>query len=214
MHLHFTFGSPARQWLQLVVAATLVAGCGGGGNGGSSAVGASGSSAGSSFAAGAIAGFGSVIVNGVRFDDSKANVSDDDGQVADSSGLRLGMQVEIEGGAVSDDGTGARAEAAEIRVGSELVGPVSAVNSAAKSLVVLGQTVLVLDTTVFDDRLVGGFAAISVGTVLEVHGTRDASTGAITATRIEPSTAAGGLKLRGPIAALDTAAKTFTIGER
>src|SRR5437868_6697506 len=83
--------------------------------------------------------------------------------------------------------------------------------AAAKSLVVLGQTVLVLDTTVIDNRLVGGFAAITVGSVLEVHGTRDATTGAITATRIEPSAAAAGFKLRGPIAALDTTAKTFTI---
>jgi len=45
-----------------------------------------------------------------------------------------------------------------------------------------------------------------------VHGTRDASTGAITATRIEPSAAAAGFKLRGAIAALDSTAKTFTIG--
>jgi hypothetical protein len=78
--------------------------------------------------------------------------------------------------------------------------------------VVLGQTVLVLDTTVIDDRLVGGFAAITVGSVLEVHGTRDATTGAITATRIEPRAANAGFKLRGAIAALDTAAKTFMIG--
>ena len=213
MRLHVTASSPARQWIQLVAAATLLAGCGGGGgDAATSPVGASGSSSGSSFAAGTIAGFGSVIVNGVRFDDSKAKVSDDDGGAADSSALRLGMQVEIHGGAVSDDGSGARAEAKEIRFGSELVGTVSAVDAATRSLVVLGQTVLVLDTTVIDNRLVGGFAAITVGSVLEVHGTRDASTGAITATRIEPSAAAAGFKLRGAIAALDSTAKTFTIG--
>ena len=122
------------------------------------------------------------------------------------------MRVEIQGGAVNDDGTGPRATANEIRFGSEVVGPVTAVDATAKSLVVLGQTVLVLDTTVIDDRLVGGFAAIGVGSVLEVHGSRDATTGAITATRIEPSTAPAAFRLRGLVAALDGAAKTFTIG--
>lgn len=210
---HRHAGTPARLFLQFAAAAALLAGCGGGGDAGTSpfGTGASGASTGS-FAAGAISGFGSVIVNGVRFDDSIAKVSDDDGGAADSSALKLGMRVEIQGGAVSDDGTGPRAMAKEIRFGSELVGPVSAVDATAKSLVVLGQTVLVVDTTVIDDRLVGGFAAITVGSILEVHGTRDAATGAITATRIEPTAAAAAFKLRGIVANLDSTAKTFTIG--
>lgn len=210
---HRPAASPARLLLQLAAAAALLAGCGGGGDAGTSSSGAGSSGAStSSFAAGAISGFGSVIVNGLRFDDSSAKVSDDDGRAADSSALRLGMRVEIQGGAVSDDGAGPRATAREIRFGSELVGPVSAVDAAAKSLVVLGQTVLVVDTTVIDDRLVGGFAAITVGSLLEVHGSRDAASGAITATRIEPTAAAAGFKLRGVVANLDSAAKTFTIG--
>jgi uncharacterized protein DUF5666 len=210
MHFLSFVSSPVRQWIHFAAAAVLLVGCGGGGgDAGTSPLGTS--STANSFAAGAIGGFGSVIVNGVRFDDSKAQVSDDDGNAAGSSALRLGMRVEIQGGAINDDGTGPRAEAKEIRFGSELVGPVSAIDATAKSLVVLGQTVLVLDTTVLDDRLVGGFAAISVGNVLEVHGTRDATTGAITATRIEPVAAAASFKLRGPIAALDSTAKTFTI---
>jgi len=204
---------PARLLFQLAAAAALLAGCGGGGDAGTAPFATGTSSTGtSSFAAGAISGFGSVIVNGVRFDDSSARVSDDDGRTADSSVLKLGMRVEIQGGAVSDDGTGPRAAAKEIRFGSELVGPVAAVDATAKSLVVLRQTVLVVDTTVIDSRLVGGFAAITVGSVIEVHGTRDATTGAITATRIEPTAAAAGFKLRGIVANLDTTAKTFTIG--
>lgn len=212
--MHRIAPSPRRASLrhlviQSVAVAALLSGCGGGGDAGSgNAAQPSGTG---SFAAGAISGFGSVIVNGVRFDDSKARISDDDGNAVANGTLRLGMQVEIQGGAVSDDGTGRRAEANEIRFGSELVGPVSSIDAAARTLVVLGQSVLVLDTTVIDDRLVGGFGAITVGTRLEVHGTRDATTGAITATRIEPTGAAGGFKLRGPVANLDAVAKTFTI---
>jgi len=202
-------GKTARLVLQFAATAALLVGCGGGGDAGTSPF---TQSSGTSFAAGAISGFGSVIVNGVRFDDSSARVSDDDGNAADSSALKLGMRVEIQGGAVSDDGTGARAAAREIRFGSELVGPVGSIDATAKSLVILGQTVLVLDTTVIDDRLVGGFAAIAVGSVLEVHGTRDATTGVITATRLEPVAAAASFKLRGVVAGLDTTAKTFKIG--
>lgn len=198
----------ARLVVQFAAATALVAGCGGGGDAGSSSTAASSRS----FAAGAISGFGSVIVNGVRFDNSAATVTDDDGHVGTAADLKLGMQVQIQGGGVSDDGTGPRAVANEVRFGSELVGPVASIDTVAKSLVVLGQTVLVLDTTVIDDRLAGGFAGIAVGMALEVHGTRDAVTGAITATRIEPTSAAAGFRLKGIVAGLDTAAKTFTIG--
>jgi uncharacterized protein DUF5666 len=200
----------ARGFLaQCAAAAVLLGGCGGGGG---DAMTSSPSATTGSFAAGTITGFGSVIVNKVRFDDSHATVTDDDGNAAASSALRLGMRVEIQGGAVHDDGSGARCEARGIRFGPELVGPVESIDATAQSLVVLGQTVLVLDTTVIDDRLAGGFAAITVGVILDVHGTRDATTGTITATRIEPKPAAAGFRLKGTIANLDAGAKTFTIG--
>jgi len=197
---------------QLACTAALLAGCGGGGDAGPSSGGTGAAPPASSFAAGPITGFGSIIVNGVRFDDSSALVTDDEGGASSKDLLRLGMTANVKGGGISDDGTGARARASEISFGAAVVGPVSAVNAAAKSLVVLGQTVLVLDTTVIDSRLVGGFAGIAVGSVLEVHGTLDATTGTITATRLESTAAASGYKLRGIVAALNTTAKTFTIG--
>jgi hypothetical protein len=207
-----SFPSVAKRRLafQLILASVLVAGCGGGGS--SMSTGSGGAIATSSFAAGPISGFGSVIVNGVRFDDSKATVSDDDGTPSTKDALKLGMTAEVHGGAISDDGTGPKASASGIVFGSALVGPVSAIDATARTLTILGQKVIVLDTTVLDARLVGGFAAITVGTLLEVHGTTDATSGAITATRLEPTAAAAGFKIRGIVAALDTTAKTFTIG--
>jgi hypothetical protein len=204
--------SSARLLLaQFAFATALVAGCGGGGDAGSSATG-TGTSGTSSFAAGAITGFGSIIVNGVRFDESSARVSNDDGTAASKDDLKLGMTAEVHGGAISDDGTGPKATATDITFGAALVGPVAAVNATAKSLVVLGQTVLVLDTTVFDERLVGGFAGITVGMLVEVHAQLDPTTGAYTATRIGTTQALAGFKIRGIVANLDTTAKTFTMG--
>jgi hypothetical protein len=195
--------------LQLAAAALLLAGCGGGGAGPSS--GGTGAAP-TSFATGHISGFGSIIVNGVRFDDSAATVLDDDGNRSSREALKLGMGVEIRGGSISDDGKGPRAPASEIRHGAELLGPVSAIDAVAKTLVVLGQTVRVLDTTVIDERLVGGFAGIVIGAVLEVHGTLDAATGVYTATRVGPSAAAEGFRIRGIVANLDSVARTFNIG--
>jgi hypothetical protein len=204
-------GRSARHLLLLLLllaaAAALVIGCGGGGGGT-----AAPASAARSYAAGAISGFGSVIVNGVRFDDSNATITDDDGNVTSSSALELGMQVEVQGGPVTDDGTGPKATALAIRFGAAVLGPVSAVDTTAKTLVVLDQTVNVLDTTVIDASLVGGLAAVTTGLVLEVHGTRDPATGAINATRIEPEPNAPAYRVKGPIAGLDTTAHTFSIG--
>ncbi len=214
MSLSSIASRPARArhlFLQLAATALLVAGCGGGGSAGPSSGGTGGAGP-TSFASGHISGFGSVIVNGVRFDDSAALVTDDDGNRSSRDALKLGMGVEVRGGGISDDGKGPRASATEIRHGAELLGPVSAIDLAAKSLVVLGQTVLVLDTTVLDERLVGGFAAIAVGAVVEVHGTLDVATGIYTATRLSPSMAANGFKIRGIVANLDSVAKTFAIG--
>lgn len=195
---------------QLACACALLGGCGGGGPD-TAGTGSSGPRA-TSFAAGPITGFGSVIVNGVRFDDSTAAVSDDDGTPGSKDQLALGMSAEVHGGAISDDGTGPRATASTIVFGAALIGPVSAIDPVAKSLVILGQTVLVLDTTVIGERLVGGFAGITVGQVLEVHAQLDPVSGVYTATRVGLTQALAGFKIRGIVANLDTTAKTFTIG--
>ncbi len=203
------FPQSSKLWLRLggacLLAAGLLTACGGGG--GSSA------QQPASITEGPVAGFGSIIVNGVRFDDSSASVSDDDD---DSDGsrsrddIKLGAMVTIEGGSIDRSNNTARA--LRIRFGSEIVGPVSAVDTTGRTLVVLGQTVEVRDTTVFDDSLVGGLAGITVGEVLEVHAIFDAATQHYVATRIEDKVGATEYKLRGLVSALDTTAKTFQIG--
>jgi hypothetical protein len=201
---------PARLVGAVVCAAAVLAACGGGG-GDAGVAGTPGSTA-TSFAAGPITGFGSVIVNGVRFDDSSARVSDDDDSSRSKDDLKLGMITEVRGGGITSDDSGSHSRATEIRFGSEIVGPVSAIDAAARTLVVLGQTVLASDSTFFDDRLAGGFAGITVGSVLEVHAMRDAATGRFKATRIEPKPNAPFFKLNGAIGNLNATSKTFTIG--
>ena len=190
----------------LMAATALFAACGGDDSSGD---GATASSA-TAYVEGPISGFGSVIVNGVRYDDSTAVVLDDDDARHDRDALKLGMMVAIDAAQV--DRRAASGQALRIRFGSEIVGPVSFVDAAAGTLVVLGQTVRITATTVFDDDLAGGLAALAVGTVLEVHALFDAASGSYTATRIDDEDDARQYRLHGRIAHLDTVARTFTLG--
>jgi hypothetical protein len=193
--------------LTALMAVGLITACGGGGSGSSG----TGATTVSAFTAGPVRGFGSIIVNGVRFDDSGAEIENEDGVRGSSDDLQLGTMVEIESGRI-DDSAG-RATAVRIRFGSEIKGPVASVDVAANSFVVLGQVIEVKPETVFDDSLGANSVAGLAGKVVEVHAQRDAATGHYVATRIEAEDGASGFKLRGTISALDTTAKTFRIGD-
>ncbi|MBY0467516.1 MAG: hypothetical protein K2Q07_00910 [Burkholderiaceae bacterium] len=188
--------TPVAGLLAAGLVTALVA-CGGGGGGSSAGVGTGGTGA---FAVGTISGFGSIIVNGVRYDDSSATVVDDDDS-SSSSALAIGQVVEIRGSVNSDGLTGT---ASSIAYYSALKGPVTAVNAGAGTLTVFGQVVNVTATTLFKD--VADLSAITVGNVVEVYGLPDAS-GAITATRIELEAASvgafsGDFRIRGVVSGL------------
>jgi uncharacterized protein DUF5666 len=193
-----------RAGFAALAALLLAAGCGGGGG--------DNMPSGRAFTQGTITGFGSIIVNGIRFDDSTAQVSDDDGQMRDKSELKLGMIVEVESTDI-DRGTSS-AKAIAVRFGAAIVGPVSAISAGTtpKTLTVLDQIVEISATTVFDDSLPSGFDSIKVDDVIEVHALLDSASGHYLAKRIEPEPGAAVFKLRGVVANLDTTAKTFMIG--
>ena len=200
----------ARRWLLMSVTAALLLGCGGG----AGVDGGVGSGGTGSFAAGPVTGFGSVIVNAVRFDDSTARVEDADGNLKRRDDLRLGMSVEIDGAAIvpATATTLATSTATRIRYASELTGPIEGIDRAAGTLTVLGQLVSTSASTVFDDRLPGGLDALAVGRVIEVHGQFDATVPRYRATRVEPAATGAALRLRGVVSQIDVVAKTFRIG--
>ena len=203
----------APGWRHLVASAlcatALMAGCGGGSDG----VGTGGTGNTDSFSSGRIAGFGSVIVNGVRFDDSAARVSDDDDASHDRGDLKLGMTVDLSAGAVSTDASSgsSTAVARSIQFHSEIKGPVDTVDAAAGTLQVLGQTVTIDGATVFDG-VAGGLAGIAPGALVEVYALFDATNRLFKATRIEAKVTLAEFRLRGLVANLDTTAHTFTLG--
>jgi Domain of unknown function (DUF5666) len=193
-----------RPWAWMLWIVLALAGCGGGVD--------SGGTGGASFASGPITGFGSVIVDGVRFDDSAASVTDDDGAARNRDDLRLGMTTEIRGSAITVDATGANvSRASSIAYGSEILGPVQSI--AGNAVVVLGQTVDINTATVFDDAsLSGGLSDLRADDVVEVYGLFNVATGHYTATRIERKGVVAAYRLRGVVSSLDTVAKAFNIG--
>lgn len=187
----------------------LLTACGGGGDAGTPTGGTAGPLA---FLSGPIGGLGSIIVGGVRIDDSSARVEDDeDGSSHSRSELRLGMMVEVQSSSIND--AAATATATLIRFGAEMKGPVASIDATAQTIRVLDQTVEIRAETVFDLSAAGGFAAIAVGQILEIHALFDAATGRYIATRIEREDSANEFRLRGLVANLDTTAKTFKIGD-
>ncbi len=202
--------SPLRSWRALgalLAGTALAVGCGGGG--GDSGVGAGGTGSPLSFSQGPIAGFGSIIVNGLHFDDSGASVVDDDGNaLSNTQSLRLGTVVDVQGGVVANGATAATA----IHVHIDLVGPVTAAYDAGTGrLAVLGQPVRVVSLTALDG-FTGGAAAIPLGSVVAVSSLYDKATGVYVATRIDPAPAAPRFAIRGAPTAVDTSADTFAIG--
>jgi hypothetical protein len=102
--------------------------------------------------------------------------------------------------------------AANNAFGTAVVGSVETVNTAAKQIRVLGQTIQVSNGTVFDTAIRGGLAGVTVGSILDVRGLLDASTGVTSATRIELRRTADFFLLRGVVSQVNTTNKTLRVG--
>ncbi len=128
---------------------------------------------------GVITGFGSVYVNGVRYDTAGAQVRVNN-EVATEAQLRVGQCVQVRAHTRGDSH-----HADEIRYHNLLEGPVSAIDYAASSLVAMGQTVLITsETTIGDGIDPASIEGLAIGDVVEVSG-MVSSTGVIEATRID-----------------------------
>ncbi len=194
----------------VLVALGLVtlASCGGGGDGVASG-GTGGTGITNGVSQGPITGFGSVFVNGVKFEDTAATVEIEDA-TSGRNALKAGMVVKV---AWSRDVNGVYT-ATNINYGDDVQGPVAGITGTAGdfTFTVLGQTVMThATTTTFD-----GVAATALvdGNLVEVSGLKDGA-GVIHATRIELKTGAGAteLEMKGLVATTPApTATSFTLG--
>ena len=187
----------------------IVAACGGGG-GGSVAGGGIG---GTGVTNGTITGFGSVIVNGQKFEvvNGRTQITIDDNPSGTQTQLQLGMIV-----AVQYTQESGQLVADKIDYRSDVKGPVS-VNTAASSLQVLNQTVLIDNQTcvqVTDDSNecvtgAAGLAALTSGDSVEVCGNRD-DQGQLRATRVRKK-ASSEIEIRGQIQSGSLTSTSFVV---
>lgn len=193
----------------LILTTTLfLAACGGGGDSSSGSGGTPAADASSAAVySGPITGFGSVIVNGVRFDTVGAQiVDDDDNKELKLQDLALGMTVAVDGEANESTLVG---KALKIAMSHGTAGSITAIDKTNLTLTLLGQTVKTSATTVF--KGVASLAALQVGDVVEAHGTVQADN-SLLATLIEKKTVPFTVRLMGRMSALNASAKTFQVG--
>jgi Domain of unknown function (DUF5666) len=189
-----------NTWAIAAMAATLVA-CGGGGSSQQIA-----GIQGSGVAIGAVTGFGSIFVNGVEFKTSGASIRIDD-QSASESQLHIGDVVLVKGPINADGLTGT---ANEVSFHAAVKGAISDLNATALTIVVVGQRVQIVASTLFDTSIVpADFTGLRMGLAIEVSGYRN-SAGIVVATRIERAATAGA-QIVGMVNTLDSNARSFNI---
>lgn len=161
---------------------------------------------------GGITGFGSVYVNGVKFETDNAEVVINAQANQSDANLQLGMVVYVEG---YIDAAEDIAVATKIIYDRNLSGPISRVaiiNDRKKLITVLGVAVEVSDETVFDGV---AFEALVANQHVEVSGfmRRD---GSFLANRIEIASVDGlqisAFETEGNISRIDTVSQTFVLG--
>ena len=153
--------------LLLLTAVWFLSGCGDG------TTLADGGMGGTGISYGTITEIGSIWVNGVKFDTTGAEVDIDGVTFTDNNGtsggteLLPGMVVRVDG-IINADGVSGTADSVSYR--NSLEGPISAIDPAALTFTVLGQKVVVDNTTRFDNIAPADLGGLAVSDVVEVSG--------------------------------------------
>lgn len=210
--------SPSVKTLASLIAVLALAACGGGGGGSGSIAppppddgGDNGGDTGGIDRSGirvlgSISGFGSVVVDGVRFDTSTATIEVDDAPGSEDD-LKAGEVVFVSG-EIDDDGN---AVAATIVTDDLLRGPIDGIDLATETFVLLGQTVKVRVDTAFDDAVSSNsIEGLATGDAVEVDGFLSPD-GRVIATRVSLDDG-DDLQVVGFVSSLDEGASTFSIG--
>lgn len=184
----------ALRAMALLLVTSFLLACGGGTS--LSGVG----SGGSGIAEGSISGFGSVIVNGVEYDDSNAvSQTEDSAGTKTLSAAKLGQRVRV---TQSKDGV-----ADTIEILPLLRGPVTSAPAVSGYIKVMGQWVQVVSasSTSATATVLDGYdstASIATDDAVEVHGVwqQDAAKGTVlVASRVEKVTTSDGVLISGQV---------------
>jgi len=156
---------------------------------------------------GSITGFGSIHVNGVKYETTSAVITVN-GQAGVQGDLRVGDVVDVSGH--HDDATNLDI-ADTVKFRHDVQGPISSINTIAGTLGVLGQNVVVGADTFFGTGITpASLAGLAVNDIIEVSGLL-APNGDIHAMRIEKKAAGAEFEVTGVAASTNVTAKTLMI---
>lgn len=205
----------------LILAGAVIYACGGAGigdlassGGGTGGTGVSGGTGGTGISVGSVSGFGSIYVNGVRYDTSSAEIyvegrSTGFGDATVLAQLAVGMVVRVEGD-IEDSLNGT---AHKVYFNDDLRGPIKAesiqeIDPVTTQLIVLGKTVIIQDITNLTNIDLDSLAG---GVWIQVSGFEDAE-GRIQASFVTGSEEIDKANLKGTITAVDLFNGIITIG--
>src|SRR5882762_3415460 len=152
---------------------------------------------------GTITAFGSVYVNGVRYDVSRATLKKNDTTVA-QTGLAVGEVALVRGREDTQTGQG---EADSVDVEDSVVGPITTINP----LTVVGETIRVTASSSFGPGITpADLTGLKMGDSVEVSGL-PGTDGVIMATRIGRADSNEPLQVMGTAGTVDSAAHTLMI---
>lgn len=158
---------------------------------------------------GTITGFGSVIVNDVRYDTSGATITVD-GSPGVESDLTVGQVVVVEG---TLDSSGTTGTATRVTFDDAVEGPIESIDLPNDSMVVLGQTVMVNGNTSYEDEISPkSLDGLAVDDIVEVSGYPN-SLGNIVATHIKLEAPGGEFEITGLAQNVDTTLKTLEVND-
>ncbi len=143
---------------------------------------------------GSIEAFGSIVVNGIHYDETGAFITIDGVGNQPPSALKLGMVVQIDG---TLDPVSLRGIADTVRVSRTLLGQVESVPNSAGEIQILSQAVALTTSTQFDGAAGGG--SLIPGDWVSVHGLEDPGKKTLVATLVEkvPAPPGGQSAIRG-----------------
>lgn len=166
---------------------------------------------GSGISFGAITGFGSIWVNGVRYDVSAAIFTRDGASASGQGDYRLGEVVTVKGSVNADGVSGV---ASSVEFDDLLEGIVSQTSTDGTTLQILGQTVSTDARTVLHGF--GALTGLQAGNVVEVSGYRQGQLIRATSITLKQSSFTAEqsvLEIKGTVSNVDLNAQTFQLGQ-
>ncbi len=195
--------------LAAVFSAALLAACGGGG-GGIDGTGGGGST-GTGVAFGTVTGYGSVIINGVRYEDNGVTITKSDDSTVRGDGAGAATRAALPIGSVVRVDFNSATNVLGFKVDDSVSGRIESVTPG--SVVVMGQTVRIDDTTSqYEDNLLRtGGVALNVGDFIRAQGTV-VSGGTLQASYLVKPSASGTLLEAKGVVSNHNGSSSFSVG--